>query len=531
MRKYISFAFVLLMAVSAYSQGISSVQQRKLVQALSAISAMYVDTINDKKVIEASIRGVLEELDPHSTYIPKEEVQRMHEPLEGSFDGIGVQFQIIKDTINVVQTVSGTPAEKVGVQPGDKIIYIEKVLVAGIKIQNTDVFKRLRGKRGTPVNIRVKRGNTVELIDFKIIRDKIPIFSVDASYMLTDKIGYIKINSFGTTTADEFNKALKELKAKGMKDLVLSLERNGGGFLKTSIDLADEFLPKNKLIVYTQGLNVPRSEANSTAAGNFETGRVVVLTDEFSASASEILSGALQDWDRGVIIGRRTFGKGLVQREVPLADGSMMRLTVARYYTPTGRSIQKPYTNGAAKDYNKELDERFEKGEMMHLDSIHFPDSLKYNTLVARRTVYGGGGIMPDIFIPMDTSDNTLYHRKIVSKGVVNSTMIEYLNKNREELKNKYPAFETFNKTFEADESLLKTLISNAEKENIPFDEKDYNRSVNLIKLQLKAMVANDLWNLNEYYTVINSDNESLKKAVEILTQKGAYEKILNLKK
>ena len=231
MRKYISFAFVLLMAVSAYSQGISSVQQRKLVQALSAISAMYVDTINDKKVIEASIRGVLEELDPHSTYIPKEEVKRMHEPLEGSFDGIGVQFQIIKDTINVVQTVSGTPAEKVGVQPGDKIIYIEKVLVAGIKIQNTDVFKRLRGKRGTPVNIRVKRGNTVELIDFKIIRDKIPIFSVDASYMLTDKIGYIKINSFGTTTADEFNKALKELKAKGMKDLVLSLERNGCLFL------------------------------------------------------------------------------------------------------------------------------------------------------------------------------------------------------------------------------------------------------------------------------------------------------------
>lgn len=531
MKKYSFLAFILLITVTVYSQGISSLQQRKLVQALTAISGMYVDTINDQKVIEASIRGVLEELDPHSTYIPKEEVQRMHEPLEGSFEGIGVQFQIIKDTISVVQTVSGTPAEKVGVQPGDKIVYIDNELVAGIKIQNTDVFKRLRGKRGTPVNVRIKRENTAELIDFKIIRDKIPIYSVDASYMLSDKIGYIKINSFGTTTTDEFNKALKELKAKGMKDLVLSLERNGGGFLKTSIELADEFLPKNQLIVYTKGLNAPRSEAKSTAAGNFENGRVVILIDEFSASASEILSGAIQDWDRGVIIGRRTFGKGLVQREVPLADGSMMRLTVARYFTPTGRSIQKPYTRGAARDYNKELDNRFEKGEMMHLDSIHFPDSLKYNTLVSQRTVYGGGGIMPDIFIPLDTTENTLYHRKIVGKGVVNSTMIEYMNTNRAILKNKYPAFEKFSKEYEADESLLQTLINNAEKEQIPFDQKDYDRSKKLIKLQLKAMIANDLWNLTEYYSVINSDNESLLKAIEVLTKKGAYEKILSAKK
>ena len=531
MKKYSFFAVFLFVTVSTYSQGISSLQQRKLVQALSAISAMYVDTINDNKIIEASIRGVLEELDPHSTYIPKEEVQRMHEPLEGSFEGIGVQFQIIKDTISVVQTVSGTPAEKVGVQPGDKIVYIDNELVAGIKIQNTDVFKRLRGKRGTPVNVRVKRGNAADLIDFKIIRDKIPIYSVDASYMLTDKIGYIKINSFGVTTNDEFKKALKELKEKGMKDLVLSLERNGGGFLKTSIDLADEFLPKNQLIVYTQGLNVPRSEAKSTSVGNFENGRVVILTDEFSASASEILSGAIQDWDRGVIIGRRTFGKGLVQREVSLADGSMMRLTVARYYTPTGRSIQKPYKKGAAKDYNKDLDERFEKGEMMHLDSIHFPDSLKYNTLVSQRTVYGGGGIMPDIFIPLDTTENSQYFRKIVGKGVVNSTMIEYLTKNRGNLKKEYPTFEKFNKEYIADESLLQTLISNAEKEEIPFDQKGYDRSKQLIKLQLKALIANDLWHLNEFYTVINSDNESLLKAIEVLTKKGAYEKILSSKK
>lgn len=530
MKKLISFTFFFLTLISVHSQGISSVQQRKLAQALSAISGMYVDTINDKKIIETTIRSVLEELDPHSTYIPQEEVQRMHEPLEGSFDGIGVQFQIIKDTINVVQTVSGTPAEKVGVLPGDKIITIENEPVAGVKIQNTDVLKKLRGKRGTPVNIRVKRGNSAELIDFKIIRDKIPIYSVDASYMVTDKIGYIKINSFGATTASEFNEALKKLKAKGMKDLVLSLERNGGGFLKTAIDLADEFLPKNQLIVYTDGLNVPRTEAKSTAAGNFENGRLVVLTDEFSASASEILSGAIQDWDRGVVIGRRTFGKGLVQREVSLADGSMMRLTVARYYTPTGRSIQKPYVNGGGKDYNKELDERFEKGEMMHPDSIHFPDSLKYNTLISRRTVYGGGGIMPDIFIPMDTTDNTLYHRKIVGKGVVNSTIIGYMNSNRDSLRKKYPSFEKFSKEFATDETLLKTLIGNAEKEGIPLDEKEYKRSESLIKLQLKSMIANDLWGLNEYYSVINTDNQSLQKAVEVLTVKGMYDRILSAK-
>ncbi len=284
------------------------------------------------------------------------------------------------------------------------------------------------------------------------------------------------------------------------------------------------------MIVYTDGLNVPRTEAKSTAAGNFENGRLVVLTDEFSASASEILSGAIQDWDRGVVIGRRTFGKGLVQREVSLADGSMMRLTVARYYTPTGRSIQKPYVNGGGKDYNKELDERFEKGEMMHPDSIHFPDSLKYNTLISRRTVYGGGGIMPDIFIPMDTTDNTLYHRKIVGKGVVNSTIIGYMNSNRDSLRKKYPSFEKFSKEFATDETLLKTLIGNAEKEGIPLDEKEYKRSESLIKLQLKSMIANDLWGLNEYYSVINTDNQSLQKAVEVLTVKGMYDRILSAK-
>lgn len=526
MKKILSLILLISIGFGVNAQRISPTQQRKLSQAISAISSMYVDTIDDKKIVESAIRGLLEDLDPHSTYTPKEEVQRMHEPLEGSFDGIGVQFQIIKDTINVVQIVSGTPAEKVGVFPGDKIILINDSLVAGVKIQNSDILKKLRGKRGTPVWIKVMRGNNPKLIEFKIIRDKIPLYSVDASYMLTDKIGYIKVNNFGSTTTEEFNKALLKLKGQGMKDLVLSLERNGGGYLKTSIELADEFLTTDKLIVYTDGLNVPRSDARSTRRGNFEDGRIVVLVDEYSASASEILSGAIQDWDRGVVIGRRTFGKGLVQRELPLNDGSMMRLTVARYYTPTGRSIQKPYANGS-KEYNKDLMDRYNSGELMHADSIHFPDSLQYKTLIQKRTVYGGGGIMPDIFVPIDTADNTAYHRDLVGRGIVNNTVIQFMNKNREKLKAQYPNFEKYNKEFEVSEATLKEMIAEGEKEKIPFKEDEYNRSKRLIKLQMKAIIANNLWEVNEFYRVIDVENNSLKKAVEVLSTKGAYEKIL----
>ncbi|NLO71372.1 MAG: S41 family peptidase [Porphyromonadaceae bacterium] len=527
MKKIISILILsVVVSTAAFSQGISIPQQRKLIQALTAISNMYVDTINDTKIVENTIRSVLEELDPHSTYTPKEEVQRMHEPLEGSFDGIGVQFQIIKDTINVVQTVSGTPAEKVGVLPGDKIVFINDSLVAGVKIQNSDVLKKLRGKRGTPVWVKIKRGTKDDFMEFKIVRDKIPLYSVDASYMLTDKIGYIKVNNFGNNTTDEFNKALKKLKNKGMEDLVLSLERNGGGFLKTSIELADEFLPSDKLIVYTDGLHVPRTEAKSTNNGNFKTGRLVILVDEYSASASEILSGAVQDWDRGVIVGRRSFGKGLVQRELPLNDGSMMRLTVARYFTPTGRSIQKPYNKGV-KEYNKDLIERYNSGELLNLDSVHFPDSLQYKTLIRNRTVYGGGGIMPDIFVPIDTTNNTSYHRELIAKGILNSTVIEYMNENRDKLKKQFTDFEKFNNEFEVSEAMLKQLIEAGEKEDVKFIEDEYNRSKRMIKLQMKAIIANNLWEVNEFYQVIGLENESLRKAVEILTTKGMYEKIL----
>jgi len=528
MRKYSLFV-VLFLTTILYSQGISTVQQRKLGQALSAISGLYVDTISDSKIVESSIRGILKDLDPHSVYIPKDEVQRMREPLEGSFEGIGVQFQILEDTICVVQTIAGAPAEKVGVLPGDKIIFINNELVAGdkIKIQNSDVFKRLRGKKGTEVIVKVKRANNPELIEFKIVRDKIPIYSVDATYMVDKKTGYIKINSFGNTTSDEFTKALDKLKNEGMKDLVLSLQGNGGGFLGTAIQIADEFLPADKLIVYTEGVNQPRNDAKSTSAGDFEKGRVIVLVDEFSASASEILSGALQDWDRAVVVGVRTFGKGLVQREIPLVDGSMMRLTVARYYTPTGRSIQKPYKDGT-ETYYKELTNRYTNGELMHADSIHFPDSLKFKTLNSGRTVYGGGGIMPDVFVPLDTTEYSNFHRTMVAKGVVNRTAVEYLTNHRNELKKKYTSFSQFNTGFETDENLLKLLLAEANKEKIKYDSVQYDRSKKLIKLQLKALIVRDLWGENEYYQVIDRENESLQKAMEILNKTGEYEKILS---
>jgi len=572
MKKTFPFLFFLTFTPVLFAQGFSSLQQRKLANALTAISNLYVDSINDKKLVESTVQAVLKELDPHSSYISKEEVDRVNEPLEGSFEGVGIQFQMFQDSLLVVQTIAGCPAEKVGVLPGDRIIYINNELVAGVKMESSGIFKRLRGPKGTEVTVKIRRTGKPGLLEFKIIRDKIPIHSVDANYMIGKDIGYIKINNFGSATVKEFEDALTNLQQKGMKSLILSLQGNGGGYLNAAIEMADEFLQKNNLIVYTQGLNQPKTIAEATAVGNFEQGKVIVLVDEYSASASEILSGALQDWDRAIIIGRRTFGKGLVQRQFPLIDGSMMRLTVARYYTPTGRSIQKSYKGGYEK-YEMDLLDRFNKGELLHADSIHFPDSLRYQTLSLKRTVYGGGGIMPDIFVPLDTTRYTNFHRNIIAKGVVNKVCVQYIDKNRIELKKKYPTFEKFKKEYEVDDAFLKQLISAAEKEKIKINASDsindatrnqlvaitdkfkndhtvddellkkllnsakkpkknnepneFEKSKPLIKLQLKALVARDLWDENAYYQIIDADNESLKKAIEILQTPGAYEKIL----
>lgn len=526
MRKITSFLLFLFFMPLLFAQGFSSLQQRKLTNALTAISNLYVDSINDKKIVESTLEAVLRELDPHSLYIPKEEVERVNEPLEGSFEGVGIQFQLMEDTLLVVQTISGCPAEKVGVLPGDRIIYINNELVAGVKMQNSDIFKRLRGPKGTEVTVKIRRGTKNELMEFRIIRDKIPLYSVDASYMIGKDIGYIKINNFGSSTVEEFKKALASLQKKGMKQLIVSLQGNGGGYLNAAIDLADQFLSRNKLIVYTKGLNQPKSVAQATSEGMFETGKLIILVDEYSASASEIVSGALQDWDRAIIVGRRTFGKGLVQRQFPLIDGSMLRLTVARYYTPSGRCIQKSYKNGYDK-YEMDLVDRFKHGEFLHADSIHFPDSLKYKTLNLKRTVYGGGGIMPDIFVPLDTANYTNLHRKLVAQGIVNKVCVQFIDKNRTELKKKYSTFEKFKKEFEVDDAFLNQLISEAEKAKIKVDSAQFAISKPLIKLQLKALVARDLWEMNEYYQIMDADNESLQKAVQILQTPGAYEKIL----
>ena len=501
-------------------------QALKLNNVFSIISNMYVDTINENKIVEAAIVGALKELDPHSSYIPKAEVDRVNEPLEGSFEGVGIQFQLFEDTILVVQTISGTPAEKVGVMPGDRIVYIDNELVAGVKFQNSDVTKRLRGARGSVVEVKILRRGVNDLILFKITRDKIPVNSIDASYMIDKQTGYIRINNFGSKTMLEYKEAFSKLREQGMKNLILSLQGNGGGYMNAAIELADEFLSAGQLIVYTEGARQPKSVANATARGDFETGKLVILVDEYSASASEIVSGAVQDWDRGLIIGRRSFGKGLVQRQIPLSDGSMLRLTTSRYHTPTGRSIQKPYKDGVEK-YQKDLEERFKHGEMLTADSIQLPDSLKYQTLKLGRTVYGGGGIMPDIFIPIDTTRFTMYHRKIVAQGIMNKVSVQYIEKNRSSLKCQYPAFDKFMNQFRVDDKLMKLILDAAETEKIAFDEQQYEKSKALMSLQLKALIARDLWSVNEYYRIIDSDNEALQAALKLINSAGQYERYL----
>lgn len=526
MKKIFIFLLTFIHVFTTSSQLRINSELLKLNNVFSVISNLYVDSVDEKKLVETAIMATLKELDPHSSYIPKDEVDRVNEPLEGSFEGVGIQFQIFEDTILVVQTISGTPAEKVGVMPGDRIIYINEDLMAGQKIQNSDVMKRLRGPKGSEVSVKISRRGIPQLMLFKIIRDKIPVNSVDASYMIDQETGYIRINNFGSKTVEEYKSAFSKLKKAGMKNLILSLQGNGGGYLNAAIELADEFLGRGQLIVYTEGLKQPRSTANATAIGGFEQGKLIVLVDEYSASASEIVSGAVQDWDRGIIIGRRTFGKGLVQRQVPLTDGSMLRLTTSRYYTPTGRSIQKPYKDGVEK-YQQDLLERYNHGEMQHADSIHFPDSLKYQTKILKRTVYGGGGIMPDIFIPIDTTRYTDYHRKIVAQGIVNKVVVQFNDKNRDKLKKKYKDFEKYYRDFTVDAGILNQIREMAEKEGVAYDEEQFRKSEYLIRLQLKAIIARDMWSVNEYYRIMDEENESLQRAIRILNTEGEYEKIL----
>ena len=504
---------------------------RKLQMAEYAISSLYVDEVDEGELVEHAIIGMLEQLDPHSTYTDAEETKAMNEPLQGNFEGIGVQFQLVEDTMLVVQPVSGGPSEKVGILAGDRIVLVNDTLIAGVGLSSTDIQSRLRGPKGTVVHLGVVRRGIDGLLTFDVRRDKIPILSLDASYMIQPGVGYIRVNRFAATTAEEFSDALAALQKRGAKDLILDLQGNGGGYLNAATDLANEFLQQGDLIVYTAGRKSRSSEFKAKGDGRFRSGRLVVLVDEYSASASEIVTGAVQDWDRGVVVGRRTFGKGLVQRPVDLPDGSMIRLTVARYYTPSGRCIQKPYAQGAEEDdpirrYRSELLERYAHGELMHADSIHFPDSLRYTTKVMGRTVYGGGGIMPDLFVPIDTTQYTAYHRNLVARGAVINVTTKYIEQHRHELTSRYKKFDAFNEHFEVGEDLLTALREAGDAQAVPFDEDEYQFSLPLIRTQLKALLARDLWTTSEYYQVMNTANNSVQQALRVLND-GLYSVIL----
>jgi carboxyl-terminal processing protease len=526
--KYLITLLLTVCSCQLFGQFKLDEQSAKLIYTLSAVNSLYVDSVKENNLVESAIVGMLKDLDPHSVYIPKDEVARMNEPLEGSFFGVGIQFQMLEDTLYVVQTISGCPAAKVGVLPGDRMIFIEDTLIAGVKMQNTGIMKKLRGPKGTVVRVKILRRGVPELIEFNITRDKIPIHSVDASYMMGKDVGYIKINSFGATTYQEYLEAVAKLKKTGMKDLLIDLQGNGGGYMNAATDLANEFLQQGNLIVYTEGTKQPRTSINATGRGGFSNGRLIVLIDEYSASASEIFSGAIQDWDRGVVIGRRSFGKGLVQRQLSLPDGAMIRLTTARYYTPSGRCIQKSYKDGIDK-YEQDLNTRYKRGEFQHADSIHFADSLKYKTLRLARTVYGGGGIMPDVFVPLDTTNYSDYLRKIIAKGVVNKTTMQYIDKNRMAIKDEYKNFENYAASYTVPESLLDDMKNEATKEKIPFNKEQFEKSKSYLMLQIKALIATDVWEQGAAFRILNAENAIVKKALDILKQPNEYSKLLTV--
>ncbi len=516
------FLLITLMActIAGFSQNNAAdmEQVRKLVLAHSAIANLYVDDVDEAKIVEASIRAMLKELDPHSTYLTAKEVEKMNEPLQGNFEGIGVQFNMADDTLFVIQTVSKGPSEKVGILPGDRIVTVNDTAIAGVKMEREEIMKRLRGPKGSVVQLGVVRRGYDEHLMFRVTRDKIPVHTLDAAYMIAPKVGYIKISSFGATTHEEFSEALVKLKKEKMQHLILDLQGNGGGYLKAAVDMANDFLQEGQQIVYTEGVKSPRSEFNAMGKGQFQEGRLVVLIDEYSASASEIVTGAVQDWDRGIVVGRRSFGKGLVQRPVPMPDGSMIRLTIARYYTPSGRCIQKPY--GEDVDYRKDLVDRFNKGELMHADSIHFPDSLKFQTRMMGRTVYGGGGIMPDYFVPLDTMSYTKYHRELTAKGVIVNTNLIVIDRYRKDYEKRFPDFKTYVKKFEIDETILSILLAEAEKAGVQYSEELYQASLPLIKVQLKALIARDLWDMSQFYELYNPTDETVMKGLELIQGK-----------
>lgn len=504
----------------AFAQGNLKEAVQKVNLAQYAISNYYVDTVDMMRLSEYAIRGMLEQLDPHSSYSPAQEAKSMMESLSGSFDGIGVQFNMDRDTLFVIQTITGGPSEKVGIRAGDRIISVNDTAIAGVKMSREGIMRRLRGKKGTRVRLGVVRRGVRGVLTFNVVRDKIPLTTLDAAYMIRPGIGYIRLGSFGSTTYDEFMTAVKQLREEGMQNLILDLQDNGGGLMNAAVAIANEFLAKNDLIVYIQGRNASRRDYLARGNGSLREGKVVVLTNEFSASASEIVAGALQDQDRATIVGRRSFGKGLVQQSFDFPDGSMMRVTIAHYYTPTGRCIQKPYKKGDKKDYEQDLDNRYKHGELYSVDSIHFADSLRFQTLRRQRTVYGGGGIMPDEFVPLDTTQYTALHRRLAAKGIVINANLKYVDNHRQELKKRYPEFSGFLHDFEVPQSLIDDVLAEGKKQMIePKDDKELQQTLPYLRAQLKALIARDIWDMSQYFQIINAENPIVRRGVETITK------------
>jgi carboxyl-terminal processing protease len=582
MKRLFLFYFILINFVAFSQQDTLKMATTKTGQTLALIDYFYVDTANLERISEKGIEAMLKELDPHSIFITKDEVKKMNEPLEGNFDGIGVSFQFMNDSIHVVEVISDGPAEKVGMLAGDIIIKVDDDVATGDTIKNDWVFKHLRGEKGTKVKVSVKRAGRKEPIVFTITRDKIPLHSIDTWFMVDEQIGYVRLSRFAQTSTEELLEAIKSLQKEGMKDLIFDLRGNGGGYLNVAWEIADHFLAGNKMIVYTEGINSKKQAYNTIKRGSFEEGRLIILVDEYSASASEIVSGAVQDWDRGVIIGRRTFGKGLVQRPFTLEDKSQIRLTTSRYYTPSGRCIQKPYDEGV-EAYQNDYAQRYKQGEMTNADSIHFADSLKYKTNNGR-TVYGGGGIMPDVFIPMDTSRASDYLINLRSKSLFNNYSLNWVEKNREDFLKKAPEFKDFSKEYDK-LNLLKDFEAYAEKEGVTKTEvkkewvnqivmdylksemsdsnavsyqsyEEYAKSLTskeklvkgiiekakiedkkaeslnkeseiYIATTLKALIARNLYGTKYFYMCTSETDKELKKAIEVL-KGGDYEKIIS---
>ena len=521
MKKIILLSFFSLVALFAVAQNNTMpASLLKLLTVGNVINRCYVDEINEDEIVEEGIRSMLKKLDPHSTYTDPKETKTLLEEMQGSFGGIGIQFNMLDDTLYVIRATAGGPSARAGIKAGDRIVSVNDTAIAGVKMERSDIMSRLRGVEGTELNVQVKRAGVPGLLPFSLVRGKIAMESVDVAYMVDKKVGYIRITSFGANTHKEFVTKLDSLKNRGMKSLILDLQGNGGGYLSAAVDIANEFLERTNLVVYTEGRTSPRYEHLAQGGGRFTQGNLVVLVDETSASAAEILAGAVQDWDRGIIVGRRTYGKGLVQRPFPLPDNSMVRLTIARYYTPTGRCIQKPY--GDSIKYHDDLMNRYNSGELTNADSHFFPDSLKKSTLRLGRAVYGGGGIMPDYFVPLDTLRYTAYHRQLARKGSIVMTALRYVDARRAEILAAYPTVEEFDARFKPDSAFVHELRLQAGRDSIqaPTAE-EFEKSLPEVTRQFRALVARDLWNTTEAMQLHNRDNDFFKKGYELIKQRN----------